>query len=406
MNSANEKIGMGFIGVAGRGREALMPWFARHADVDIRAVCDVYPAHLERAAADTNGKAQTYRDYREMLADPNVDAVAIATPPHWHAIMALEAMKAGKDVYLEKPMSRFLAETRRLADFAKKYGRITQVGTQIHATENYRRCVDIVRSGRLGRIVAARVFCTMNDGSEGLGHPPDGHPPEGLNWEQWLGPAPEASFNMGRFRDGMHRYFADYVDSWLNELGPHIVDLPFWALQPGVPHATAASGGRYATNSMADVPDTMDVLWEFPQLTISWHMMQSSSFHFGIGSPGRGRKLGIVFHGTEGTLMADYGMRQVLDVDGNIISAEDCPSVEPPSPGHEREFLNSIRTRQECSCSFQNHLPLHAALNLAHIAMKTDRKIHFDAENWCITGEPDAEQLMQTPYRAPYNLPE
>jgi predicted dehydrogenase len=161
-------------------------------------------------------------------------------------------------------MSRFPAEARAMVQAAKNNKRVTQVGTQVHASENYHKCVDVVRSGILGQITAVRNFCSMNDDSEGLGSPPDTAPPDGLDWDMWLGPAPKVPFNIARFRDGMHRYFADYVDSWLHELGPHIVDLPFWALDLPQPTSVTAAAGRYATTSMATVPDTMDVTWTFP----------------------------------------------------------------------------------------------------------------------------------------------
>src|SRR5581483_1962567 len=213
--SANDTIRLGFIGVAGRGYGHL-DWFGKHPDVQIAAVCDVHQPHLERAIAKTEGKAQGYHDYRKLLENKDIDAVVIATPPHWHAIMAAEAMQAGKDVYCEKPLSRFPGEIRVMVEYAKRYNRITQDGTQVHASPNYHKCVDVVRSGVLGQITAVRNFCAMNDNSEGLDNPPDTDPPAGLDWEMWLGPAPKVPFNIGRFRDGMHRYFKDYVDSWLH----------------------------------------------------------------------------------------------------------------------------------------------------------------------------------------------
>ena len=368
MSGNTQKIGIGFIGTAGRGFHALMKTFAPFPDAEIAAVCDVYAPHREQAAAFTGGKAAAYADYRDLLADERVQAVVIATPPHWHALMALDAMQAGKDVYCEKPMCRFPTEGKLMADYAAKYGRITQVGTQMHAAPNYRKCVDVVRSGQLGKIMMVRNFCTMNDHSEGLGTPPDSAPPAGLDWEAWLGPAPETPFNSGRFRDGMHRYFKDYVDSWLHELGPHIVDLPFWALALPCPTAVYAAGGRVASDSIADVPDTMEVIWEFPEQRMTWSMMQANSFHFGIGKEGPGRHLGIVFHGTNGTLVANYGLCEVYDADGKRLPDRDYPTSVPPSPGHEREFLDSVKSRQECSCSFARHLPLHTALGLAHLS--------------------------------------
>lgn len=400
-----DKVVLGFIGVAGRGYEAHILGFGEMPDVEIGAVCDVYQPYIDRAVAHTGGRAKAYHDYRDLLADPNIDAVVISTPPHWHALMSLDALQAGKDVYCEKPMSRYPMETRLMADYARRYNRITQVGTQIHATENYHKCVDVVRSGALGQITRVSNFCTMNDDSEGLGTPPAETPPPDLDWETWLGPAPETPYNLGRFRDGMHRYFKDYVDSWLHELGPHIVELPFWALELGCPTGIVASGGRYATDSLADVPDTLQVTWEWPHLLMTWEMLQQSSFHFGVGEPGPGRKLGIVFHGKEGTLLANYGLCQVLDKKGKLVEGATYPQSVSRSPGHQREFINSIKTRQECSCSFQNHLPMHAALNLAHLALRLDRKLHWDEANWEVTGDPEANALLTPQYRAPYALP-
>lgn len=402
--AANERIVFGFIGVAGRGYGALMQTFSRFPEVEIGAVCDVYAKHRERAVAFTGGKAKAYHDFRELIAQKDIDAVVIATPPHWHALIAIEACRAGKDVYCEKPMCRFPAEARAMVKAAQARQCVTQVGTQMHASENYHRCVDVVRSGELGQITAVRNLCTMNDNSEGLGNPPNSDPPEGLDWDMWLGPAPKVPFNIGRFRDGMHRYFKDYVDSWLHELGPHIVDLPVWALQLGHPKAVFASGGRFATTSIADVPDTMDVIWEYPNMTMTWTLMQANSYNFGVGVPGPGRRLGILFHGKNGTLIASYDLCQVLGEDGKIVTGKSYPVTVPPSPGHEREFVECILTRRQPSCSFENHLPLHVALNLAHISLKVGRKIKWDAEKFRVIGDREADRLVTPEYRPPWKL--
>jgi predicted dehydrogenase len=305
-------------------------------------------------------------------------------------------------------MCRFPMEGKLMADYAKRYNRVTQVGTQIHATPNYHRCVDIVRSGKLGPISSVTNFCTMNDNSEGLGSPPDSDPPPGLDWDVWLGPAPKVPFNIGRFRDGMHRYFKDYVDSWLHELGPHIIDLPFWALELGCPTGTAAGGGRFATESIADVPDTLQVLWEFPekQMTMTWNMLQANPFNFGVGNPSPGRHNGIVFHGKQGTLtIVNYGTPRVLDNSGKPVEEETYPVSVPPSPGHEREFADAVKSREECSCSFASHLPMHTAMNLAHISLTVGRKLHWGTEKWEVVGDKEANALITPRYRAPWKLP-
>jgi hypothetical protein len=203
----------------------------------------------------------------------------------------------------------------------------------------------------------------------------------------------------------MHRYFKDYVDSWLHELGPHIVELPFWALELPCLRAVSAAGGRYATRSSADVPDTLEVAWEFDDLLMTFSLMQANSFNFGVGGPGGGRRLGIVFHGAEGTLLANYGLCQVLDKKGNVVEGVEYPVAVPRSPGHEREFLDGILTRKECACSFANHLPMHTALNLAHTALETGRKLHWDAEKWHVIGDDDANLKITPQYRPPYALP-
>jgi predicted dehydrogenase len=297
-------------------------------------------------------------------------------------------------------------EAKLMTDYAKKYNRITQVGTQIHSTENYHTCVDIVRSGLLGPITSVTNFCTMNDDSEGLGNPPDETPPADLDWNFWLGPAPEVPFNTGRFRDGMHRYFKDYVDSWLHELGPHIIDLPFWALELPIPQATSASGGRFATTSIADVPDTLHVLWQYANMTVTWEMMQANSFHFGVGNPGPGRHNGIVFHGKDLTLsIVNYGTPVVTDKAGKVITDLQYPKVTTPSPGQEAEFIAGVKSRQECPCSFANHLPMHMAMHLAHLSLKVGRTLHFDETKWEIPGDREATKMMTPTYRRPWKLP-
>ena len=406
--SPSEKVVIGIVGTAGRGIGHHLNTFKKFADVEIGAVCDVHEGHLAAAVKATDGKAKGYKDFRKLIEQKDIDAVIVSTPPHWHPLVTLTALQAGKDVLAEKPMCRFPMEGKLMADLAKRYNRVTQVGTQIHATESYRKSVDIVRSGALGKITSVTNFCTMNDNSEGLGNPPDSEPPEGLDWDFWLGPAPKVPYNVGRFRDGMHRYFKDYVDSWLHELGPHILELPFWALELGQPAAVAASGGRFATESIADVPDTLQAIWDYPdrQMTMTWNMMQNNAFHFGVGNPGPGRHNGIVFHGKEGTLtIVNYGTPQHLDKNGKPVEGMEYPVAVQPSPGHEREFIDCVKSRKECSCSFENHLPLHTAMNLAHIALATGRKLTWDAKKWEVVGDKEATAMLTPRYRSPWKRP-
>lgn len=403
--SANEKIVLGFIGVAGRGT-GLLDWFRRHNDVEVGAICDVYEPHRNAAVQRVGGKAKAYHDFRDLLDQKDIDAVVIATPPHWHALITIYACQAGKDVYVEKPMCLYPAEARAMVKAARDNQRVTQVGTQIHAGENYRRVVEIVRSGLLGKITIVRNIFTLNEAPEGIGRSEDTAPPPGLDWDLWLGPAPKVPFNPSRFFGGKYRYFWEYVMSWLHEMGPHIVDLPVWALQLGPPLAVSASGGKFAIDDMSTIPDTLEVTFEYSNLVMTWHHSSANSFNFDFGGPpDRGRRLGVMFHGTNATLLADYDThRWIPEGDRGRNPAFPPPSL-PRSPGHEREFLDCIKTRHQPSCSIEYHYNVAIALNLGHIAYKVGRKVRWDDAKGEIIGDKEADRLVKPRYRAPWKLP-
>jgi len=402
---ASEKIILGIIGCGGRGKSHIS-WFGQHADTEIGAVCDVYDKHLEEAVARTGGKARAYKDFRKLLEQKDIDAVVVATPPHWHPLISIYACQAGKDVYCEKPICLVPAEAYAMLKAAQENKRVTQVGTQIHAGDNFRRCVEIVRSGMLGKIPLVHVVCTLNEYPGGIGRPADSPPPPGLDWNMWLGPAPESPFNMAKFINGNHRYFKDYVGSWLNELGPHIVDLAYWAMNPGEPISVAASGGRFVADDIGDIPDVLEVLWEYQTFVMSWIHSACNSFNYGYGAPpDRGRRLSVMFHGNNATLCADYGSRSIVPEGDRLVDPKEPERSIPSSPGHEREFLDAIKSRIQPSCSFEYHVPLAVTLTLGHIALRTGRKIRWDPQNHRIIGDREAEQLCQPNYRKPWRLP-
>ena len=398
----SEKVTLGFIGISGRGN-ALMNDFMAQPDVQVGAVSDVYETRLQAAKGKAGGNAQAYADFRKLLEQKDIDAVVVATPPHWHPLISILACQAGKDVYCEKPISLYPAESRAMLKAAVENKRVTQAGTQIHAGDNFRRAVEIVRSGILGKISTVRVVCNMNE-YPGIERVEDSAPPAGLDWDTWLGPARKVPFNGARF--GVHHNFKDYVGSWLHELGPHIVDLGYWAMDPGEPKAVSASGGRYAMEDMTDIPDTMDVLWEYEGFNMTWMHTSCNGYNFGFGgAPDGGRRLSVIFQGTKGTLAADYGSLQVIS-DGDRLKdfKAPVPSI-PSSPGHQREFVDSIKSRKQPPCSFEYHVPMAVALNLAHVALYTGRKLHWDAKAGKVIGDADADQMCHPNYRKPWALP-
>lgn len=401
----SERIAVGLIGAGGMGRANLHNC-AQYPDVVVTAVCDVWGSRLQAALEPFKATAKGYRDYRELLERPEVDAVIIATPPHWHTLQAIHAAQKGKHIYLQKPMTLYPDESLAVRNAVRRHGVITQIGTQIHASENFRRVVEWVRSGKLGHISIVRTFNVMNQGTEGIGHAPKEPPPADMDWEMWLGPAPKREFNRLLVADAyFHSSFWDYSGGWTMGMGPHIVDLPVWALDLQVPLVTHSTGGRFVLKDDGDVPDTQEVLWQYPNLTMTWTMSMVNSFGFDFGRGSPARRLGIYFHGVNGTLFADYSRHEVVPEGELLKDPTPPPQSIPPSPGHEREWLDCIKSGKQPSCSVEYHYRIDLALTLANVAYKVGRAIRFDPRTEKIVGDREAQRLARPQYRPPWKFP-
>ncbi len=413
---ANERIQLGLIG-AGQMGNANLSNCAKYDDVDVVAVCDVWKAHLDRTLQKYEGKPKGFRDYRELLADKGVDAVIIATPHHWHCRQAVDACEAQKDIYLQKPMTLHLAESRVIKNAVLRHKRVCQVGTQIHASENYRRVVEWVKSGRLGEISVARTFLVANHAPDGEGSPPDTAPPEGLDWELWVGPGPMRSFNENIVKSGYaHTLFMDYGGGRTCGMANHILDLPFWALGLDFPTRVMSTGGKFCIHDNTDAPDTHEATLQFPNLVLTWSMSQVSSFGFnlqdvarytkhGAAMEGVQRRLGYYLHGVEGALFGNYQEHTVVPQTTELASAEPPEKTIPPSPGHEREWLDCLKTREEPSCGVTYSHKVNTSNMLANLALKVGRSLHFDPATEQIVDDPEAARLAQPEYRAPWKFP-
>ena len=403
---ANDKIHVGLIGCGGMGCGNLHNC-AVHADVAVTALCDVQQDRVNSALDQYKESAKPYRDYRDLLAAGDVDAVIIGTPPHWHCLQAIHACEAGKDIYLQKPMTLYLGESLALLGAVKKHDRISQIGTQIHAGENYRRVVEYIRSGNLGKVSVVRTFNVMNQGPEGIGKDPGTPVPEGVDWEMWIGPGPMRPYNRILAASSYnHCSFMDYSGGWLPGMAPHIIDLPIWALELDYPTSTSCSGGRFVIDDDGDAPDVQEILWQYPDLTMTWMGMLANSYGFDLhGEPVPRRRLGIYFHGVNGTMFADYGMFKIVP-EGDRMAGKEPPEPSiPPSPGHEREWLDSIKSRQQPSCSVFYHTKIDVPLVLANLSLKLGRSIRFDPQERKIVGDDEAARLAVPEYRAPWKFP-
>jgi predicted dehydrogenase len=401
----NEKIRLGAIGLNGMGQGNLKNC-ASQPDVVVTALCDVFRKRRDAVLEAHKATARGYEDYRELLGSKDVDAVIIATPPHWHALMAIHAVEAGKDIYLQKPMSMYPDETLAIRNAVNRHKRVSQVGTQVHASPNYHKVVDWVRSGRLGTIGAVRTFNVLNQGKDGLGTAPKQDPPPGMNWDLWLGPAPAIPYNSILAANSFnHAFFWDYSGGHTLGYGPHIVDLPVWALELGPPLTTFSSGGRHAVGGDGDAPDTQEAIWQYPKVTMTWMMSFCSSFGFDDGRGELTRRLGVYFHGLNGTLFSNYGKHQVVPEGRLLQDLTPPPESVPPSPGHEREWLDCIKSRKEPSCNVNYHANVSLALTLANLSYQLGRSIRFDPKAEKISGDEEAARKARPVYRDPYKFP-
>ena len=407
VSAPSDKINLGIIGCGGLGSANLNACVA-HPDVLVTAACDVWKERLDPIVERFKKTCTGYTDYRELLRHKGLDAVIIATPAHWHAIQAIEAAEAGLDIYLQKPMTMHLGESLAVRNAIRKHKNICQVGTQIHSGDHYRRMVELVRSGNLGDIGTVRTFFVMNEAPNGIGRGNNTRNiPKGMDWDMWVGPAEMKPFNPNLVKNAFyHCFWMDYSGGWTPGMAPNITDLPIWALQLDYPTEISASGGRFIIKDDGDAYDNHEVIWRYPNLTMTWMQSSSNSYGFDFlqGQESR-RRLGIYFHGSNGTLLTDYDTHKILP-EGDRMKGMQTPAPSiASSPGHELEWLDCIKTRKQPSCNPEYHIKVDAPIALSVLSMKLGRSIKFDPATEKIVGDAEAARLAIPEYRAPWKFP-
>lgn len=396
----SDRIRMGFIGLGGMGTGRLHQ-FMEHEDVAAVAVCDLDQKHLERAVAavekQQGQKPDTFHDFRKLLERKDIDAVMIATPDHWHALPAIAACQAGKDVFVEKPLAYSIGEGRAMVRSALKNARITQMGNHIHNDlPNYRRVVELVRSGMLGKI--NRVYCSLSSGHKGIGKPADCPPPPELDYSFWLGPAPKRPYNPNRSHF-TYRYFWDYSGGAFIDFWCHYADVAYWALDLQAPKSVAAAGGRWVLDDNGETPDTLEVLYEYPGLILTWTLHPN-------GRPGYDHMgSSVIFEGTEATLVTNYSEHEVWVKGKKEDNFPRPPQSIPDSPGHIREFLDAIKSRRRTTCDIEYGFRLTKGGLLGNIAFRSGERIYWDDQRERITSSSKANRFVTRRYRKPWKLP-
>jgi predicted dehydrogenase len=403
---ASDRINLGIIGCGGLGNVSL-DICSSQPDVVVTAACDVWKDRLDPVMAKFGSTCTGYTDFRELLQRPDLDAVIIATPAHWHAIMAIAASEAHKDIYLQKPMTMHVGESLAVRNAVKKHNVICQVGTQIHASENYRRVVELIRSGNLGKIGSVRTFFVMNEAPNGIGSGNNSmNYPKNLDWDMWVGPARMQPFNPNLVKDAFyHCFWMDFSGGWTPGMAPHIIDLPVWALDLGYPLEVSATGGRFILKDDGDVYDNHEVIMRYPNLNMTWMSSITNSYGFDFlrGQESR-RRLGIYFHGVNGTLQTDYENHIILPEGNRMDGMQTPPKSIQASPGHELEWLECIRSRNQPSCNPGYHVKIDVPLALSTLSLKLGRSIRFDPDKEKIIGDNEAVKLSVPEYRSPWQL--
>jgi len=423
---ANERVQVGFIGCGLIGLRHIAD-FKQLPDVDLTAVCDVYRPRVEFAQAQCGSNPKGYSDFRRLLEDPNVQAVVVSTPDHWHALNTILACAAGKDVYVEKPMTLFIREGRWMTTAARRYNRIVCVGTQGRSGTHIPEVIELLRKGVAGKIHSVR-FSAYRNIMPGFGRPADCAAPSGLDYDQWLGPAPERAYNPNR---GLYhfRWFWDYSGGQMTNLGAHDMDLAHFLLGATAPKSAYSSGGRYALQDNGETPDTQDAVWEYPGFVVEGSFREASGAR--RGAVGTGASLGgVQFCGTQGSLVVSRGGYEFVP-DMKIVPESGIPPWSNP-PGHPkppadatpvpygqpakgagdapepmghhaRHFIDCVKSRQRPIADVEDGHRVSVACHLANLSMQLGRKLTWDAQEEEIVGDNAANALLERPYRKPWD---
>lgn len=419
---ANERVSLGFIGLGNRGDQVLTA-FLEHGDSRIDALCDLRRDYMDHAKgrAEKRGERKMYADYRKLL-ESAVDAVVIATPDHWHALQTIHACQAGKDVYVEKPLSLTVVEGRRMVRAARKYGRVAQVGTQRRSLPWAKRLSAIARADGIGHITVADTYEIGNEWPQGIGNPPDSPPPADVDYDLWLGPAPAAAHNVNR-TFYKFRWFRDYSGGQVTNMGVHLMDVVHWALGRDAPLEVAAMGGRFAIDDNREIPDTAKILFAYPGGTLAAFNQYNAS---GYEQPARPQ---IELRGTKGTMLirgrgfeivpdsinphGRYARTPLDRAEERAQRADAKPLIEPlqvEGPGgtelHTRNFLDCVKSRERCNADIEiGHRSTCAPL-IGNIALRTGKRLTWDREAERFTNDSEANGLLHYEYRKPWELPE
>lgn len=425
----NEKINMGFIGVGNRGSQ-LLKRFRQNTDVRVAALCDVYAPYRHRnfqaipkqmrqdlghripkMAETFPNPVAKYTDFRRLLEDKEIDAVCIATPDHWHALQTILACQAGKDVYVEKPLTITIYEGRRMVEVAEQTRRVVGVGLNRRGSVVYQHLAQAVANGLIGKVTVGRAGRVSNMYPDGIGNYQPTAPPKALDWNLWLGPRASRPYqaNIAPYKFRWWRDYSSQMGNW----GVHFMDAIRWLIGEQAPKAISAVGGKYVLTDDRTIPDTMEVVFEFASGAVA---------NFSIHEATSGRVVDgeIELRGTKGNLLArEMGYRLLPANAGQFQKWESAENEEiheraaflkdPQLPANAtarliRNFLDCIKSRETPLCPLEEGHRSTTFAHLANIALEMGTRIEWDPVQEKITNLPEANRLLHYDYREPWKL--
>jgi len=399
-DSPNEKVNVAVLG-CGRG-STLAQWFSELPNSQVVAICDVDSNRsgplCDRIAELSGRRPEAVSDFRTLLDRKDVDALAVATPDHWHAPVTIQACVAGKDVYVEKPCSHNVVEGRLAVKAARKYGRIVQHGTNMRAAPVYHEAWKLLKQGVIGKVHMVKAINNQNRGRWEI--QPDEPVPAGVDYDLWLGPAPARLFNRNRFHSGWHWQW-DFGTGDIGNDGVHQIDIGRWGAGLSVPRAVSCSGAKLGSRGDAqETPDTMVVTWEYEDMLYVYEQRDFTPYRM----MGHRVDNDNIFFGETGYMMLDrHGFRV-------IYKDEKGPSLEQKwvdTTTHYQNFIDAVKSRRHEELLADIEEGHHSSLlcHLANIAFRTGRRLEFDPQTETFPRDDEANQMLGREYRKGFELP-
>jgi predicted dehydrogenase len=403
----SDQLNVGVIGVNGMGWSDASSAI-KIPGVNLVAICDIDKSVIQNRLNELTKKnidisrIKIYSDYRKLLEQKDIDIVIIGTPDHWHALMMIEAVQAGKDVYVEKPVGNSIIECRTMVAAQQRYNKVVQGGQWQRSQQHFKDAVSFVHSGQLGNIRTVKVWCY-----QGWMRPqpivPDSAPPEGVDYKQWLGPATTKPFNSSRFHFHF-RWFWDYAGGLMTDWGVHLLDYALIGMKADVPKSIDGLGGKFAYPELAEeTPDTLTTMYEFDNFNLIWDSAM------GIDNGSYGRDHGIAFIGNNGTLVLNRGGWEVIEErqSKSKVSSPLKKSVDNGLNKHWENFVSVVKSRkmEELNCSIQAGAHVATVAQMGNISFRSQQKLHWDKAKAKFTDQAINDKYLLKPYHNGYHLP-